>query len=73
MAKPKKPISKMDAIDLEAEREGASIQKSNEVRVKRSSKKPKIGPVDSRTLDKSFVDRYGNSGYTAEGDKDEKS
>jgi len=62
----------MNAIDLEAEREGQSIKKASETRVKKSSKKPKVGPVGSRTLDKSFVDRYGNSGYTAKkGEEDD--
>lgn len=60
----------IDSIDLEAEREGASIQRSSEVRVKKSSKKPKIGPVNSRTLDNSFSERYGYSGYTARKEED---
>jgi hypothetical protein len=65
MAKSKKPIPHMDTLDLEAEREGQSIKKASEVRVKKSSKKPKVGTVNSGTLDESFFGRYGNSGYTA--------
>ena len=71
MAK-KKVVRVMDEFDLAAEREGQSIKKASETRVKKSSKKPKVGPVSSRTLDKSFVDRYGDSGYAAKGDVDEK-
>lgn len=55
----------MDEIDLAAEREGASIERSSEVRVKKHSKAPKIKPVDSRTLDESFDRHYGYGGYTA--------
>ena len=65
MAKKKKVVREMDKFDLEAEREGESIKKASETRVKKAGKKPKVGPVDSRTLDKSFVDRYGDSGYVA--------
>lgn len=60
----------MDSIDLEAEREGQSIKKASEVRVKKSSKKPKVGPINSGTLDESFFERYGYSGYTAKKEED---
>lgn len=65
MAKSKKLKPQLDEFDLAAEREGQAVKKASETRVKRASKKPKVGIVDSRTLDKSFVDRYGNSGYIA--------
>ena len=70
MAKSKKPVPHLDAMDLEAAREGKSIQKASETRVKKSSKKPKIGPVNSKTLDDSFFERYGYSGYTAKKEGD---
>jgi len=65
VAKQKKLVPHLDAIDLEAEREGSAIRSANEVRVKKSNKKPKVGTVNSGTLDESFGGRYGNSGYTA--------
>jgi len=65
MAKQKKLIPQLDRFDEEAEREGASIEKSSEVRPKKTAKKPKIKAVDSRTLDESFDRHYGYSGYTA--------
>lgn len=55
----------VDAMDLEAEREGSAIRSASEVRVKKSSKKPKIGSVNSETLDNSFYKHYGYSGYVA--------
>ena len=60
-----KVVPELDAIDLEAEREGSAIKKSSEVRVKKASKKPKVKPVDSRMLDELFFEHYGYSGYTA--------
>lgn len=71
MTKHKKLVPHMDAIDLEAEREGQSIKKASEVRVKRTNKKPKVGPVDSRTLDDSFFEHYGYSGYTVKRGEDD--
>jgi len=66
--KKKKLVPQLDEFDLEAEREGKSIQRSSEVRVKKSSKKPKIKPVDARTLDEEFDAHYG-SGYTSRGEE----
>jgi len=68
MKKPKL-IPEIGAIDLEAEREGLAIGKSNEARVKKAHKKSKIKSVNSKVLDKEFSNHYGNSGYIARGDK----
>jgi len=67
----KKVVREMDEFDLEAEREGLSIKKASETRVKNAGKKPKVGPVDSRTLDKSFNERYGDSRYVARNEDEE--
>ena len=67
----KKVVRVMDEFDLAAAREGESIKKASETRVRKAGKKPNVGPVDSRTLDKSFVDRYGDSGYEAKGEEDD--
>ena len=58
MKKPK-IISKMDAMDLEAEREGSAIKKSNENREENHGKKIKVRSVDSKILDKTFNDNIG--------------
>jgi len=65
MAKRRKLIPHVDEIDLAAEREGQSIKKSSERRVKKVGKKPKITPVNARMLDDEFDRHYGHSGYTA--------
>jgi len=51
--------SNLDAMDLEAEREGIAIGKFNEIRVKNHSKKLKVRTVDSKVLDKAFSDNIG--------------
>jgi len=51
--------SNLDPIDLEAEREGLAIRKSNENGVKNHSRKVKVKTVDSRVLDKAFRDNIG--------------
>lgn len=53
----------IDPIDLEAEREGTAIGKSNKVRVKRASKRSKVKLVNSKVLDKAFFEHYGYSDY----------
>lgn len=64
MKKPKL-VPKIDVFDLEAEREGSAIGRSNEVRTKKAHKKSKIKTVDSKVLDKEFDDHYGYGGYVA--------
>ena len=45
----------LDAIDMEAEREGSAIQSSNENRPKKVSKKAKTKSVNSKVLDDAFI------------------
>jgi len=66
--KKSKLVPKIDPIDLEAEREGSAIRKSNEVRTKKASKKSKIKSVDAKTLDVSFFEHYGYGGFTSRGE-----
>jgi len=42
--KSKKVVREMDKFDLEAEREGKAITRSNETRVKNFGMKPKVKP-----------------------------
>lgn len=71
VAKKKKLVPQLDVMDLEAEKEGQSIKRSSEVRVKRTGKKPKINPVNARMMDDEFDARYGY-GYEARKADDEK-
>jgi len=60
--------SNYNNFDEEAELEGLALERLREVKPRKPSKKPKTKPLNSKTLNKMFLDFYGKTGYISKKD-----